>query len=217
MKLQAEKKWRYNIAQWTRESFATTQALAYDRQRWRQMVLRWQCSAPTISKRVKGFVIVIQWQGPSCISTLSMHRELALNPWSGAVAALMLHCVGDLSTPPPLPPAPSPPAPSPENIPRLCGLWLSGTICLHYTPPVPWIWCCSVYWLLWSLCSTTLVSICALRRVQAHRTTDTRACNDSTCKKHATPIWCGSFSGQIRCWSRTSRLGNTISNTDSVS
>ena len=35
------KKWRDNIAEWTRESFATTQALVHDRQRWRQLV---QCS-----------------------------------------------------------------------------------------------------------------------------------------------------------------------------
>ena len=46
-----------NIAEWTGKSFATTQALAHDRQRWRQLMQR--CSAPTTLGRVKGFVIMI--------------------------------------------------------------------------------------------------------------------------------------------------------------
>ena len=33
-----KKRWTDNVAEWTGESFATTQALAHDRQRWRQLV-----------------------------------------------------------------------------------------------------------------------------------------------------------------------------------
>ena len=34
------KKWTDNIAEWTGKSFATTQALAHDRQKWRQLLQR---------------------------------------------------------------------------------------------------------------------------------------------------------------------------------
>ena len=72
------KKWTDNIAECTGKSFATTQALAQDRQRWRQgralprpkplpRTVRggdsWcrvqQCNAPTIPGTVTGFVIMI--------------------------------------------------------------------------------------------------------------------------------------------------------------
>ena len=40
------KKWTHNIAEWTGKSFATTQALVHDRQRWRQLVQRSSMQRP---------------------------------------------------------------------------------------------------------------------------------------------------------------------------